>query len=150
MAQCSKHTGNMDCVRNYVNLSLSTVYLIFLVFISKEVIGSCPLGYLDIVQTSKYCYKNPFLHNQLTNNEIHAVDGKTWKEAEILCNKTPGAKLAAFHTLGEFEIFIKSFQEFYVIRNMYRDNTEASGVYFPSIRHYVLNHLLDVPCGILV
>ena len=107
----------MDCVRNYVALVVSAIYLIVLLFISKEVIASCPLGYLNMIQTSKYCYKSPLLHNHVTSNELHAVGGKTWKEAEMLCNQTPGAKLATFQTPSEFEKFITSFQEFLVLNS---------------------------------
>ena len=105
--------------------------VLLLVFLLPVVNGRCRNGYVDIGPESKYCYFVPYLKNNLNNQNQHPDDGKTWDEANQLC-QIGGGTLAYFESERELNTLLNFFQSHYVIRDMFRDQTVVKGVYFPD------------------
>ena len=86
---------------------------------------------MDVDPESKYCFFLPYLQNE-PNVARDPDEGKTWIEAEQFCQDFGGGTLARFESESELRTFLYHFQSHYVIRDMFRDQTNVKGVYFPD------------------
>ena len=118
---------------NSRNVSVKALTLtLALMFLSTIAIEGCPDGYLDVDPESDNCFLVPYLPNNRNNANLHPNDGKTWTEAQQVCQDTGGGQLAIFQDENELERFLSFFENIYVVRDLYYDHTDVSGLYFPG------------------
>ena len=109
---------------------VKTALILMLLFAKAH--GMCPSGYLDIDSNSEFCFIIPFLHNNPNNVDLHPNNGRTWEEAQELCQENGGGNLASFESEEELEILISFLKNIYIIREMFRDYTKELGFYLPE------------------
>ena len=107
-----------------------------LMLLSTIAVGGCPDGYLDVDPGSRYCFLIPYMSNNPYNSpktqNLPPDNGNTWTEAQQVCQANGGGQLAMFKYELELENFISFFNDIYVVRKLFRDHTDVSGVYFPG------------------
>ena len=117
---------------NSRDISLKAVkFTLALMFLSTIANGRCPDGYSDIDPESRYCFLVPYLSND-PENEDHGQRLKVWTDAQQECQDTGGGQLAIFEHQDELDRFISFFENFSVVRDLYYDHTDVTGVYFPE------------------
>ena len=107
-------------------------FILIIALLHPTVIGGCINGYMDVDPESKYCFLLLYLQNKPNDEDQRPDEGKTWIEAEKLCQDFGGGTLARFQSQSEFRKLLDHFQSHYVIRDMFRDKTTVRGVYFPD------------------
>ena len=63
--------------------------------------GYCPLGFMDFLPTSDFCFKIEDLKSDIANV------GELWSQAEMTCREQ-GAQLASLHSREEEEAVLKN------------------------------------------